>query len=572
MIGASTKRVSKVSAPRVQPFLLFTMRLRGTWNSVRRRPGQYLIGLSLLLLVYWGVFTATRRGVRFVDRFLRFGNEDIAEAILQRSLETLFLVLILGVTFSVLTTAVHTLYSSDDLPFLLSLPVAPTRVFNLKVAETYLSAAMLPALFTLPMLLALGVERGAVWSYYPLALAAVMALYALPVALGCLLALILMRVAPAGRVKEVATGASVVFAALFIFGLRALRPEQLADMSLEELAIFLRRFASFEITWLPTSWTSQAVWGALSGTVTPGAFVLAIVALITLWLVAGLAAFAYREGWIRSLDSGSPKLEPLARPTPFYERFLERFGQTGAIVAKDIKLLFRDPTQWSQLLVLIALAGVYLFSVGSFKIDGLDSQRFRDALGTMNLLFMGFLLSGVGIRMTYPIVSLEGEGFWMIKTGPMSSRNIVMSKFWHTMPTMLVLGTGLGLTAALLLDVSPTLAWASPIAGFCAALATTGLGVGLGAAFPKFNATSPSEIPMAAGGLLYMALSLAYAATMTLILAWPAWQALRDPTAFVWWTPQGGIVLLALLLLTTFSTVLPLVYGSYRLARYEPGD
>ena len=572
MIKASAKPPASAQSPTVQPFLLFTMRLRGSWNSMRRRPGGYLIGLSLLLLVYWGVFTATRRGVRFVDGFLRFGNQDIAEAILQRSLETLFLVLILGVTFSVLTTAVHTLYSSDDLPFLLSLPVSPTRVFNLKVAETYVSAAMLPALFTLPVLLALGIERDAVWSYYLLALAAVMALYALPVALGCLLALVLMRVAPAGRVKEVATGASVMFAAVFIFGLRALRPEQLANMSLEELAVFLRRFASFEISWLPTSWTSQAVWGALTGTVTPGAFVLAVVAMATLWLVAALAAFAYREGWIRSLDSGSPKLEPKARPTPFYERFLERFGQTGAIVAKDIKLLFRDPTQWSQLLVLVALAGVYLFSVGSFTIDGLDSQRFRDALGTMNLLFMGFLLSGVGIRMTYPIVSLEGEGFWMLKTGPMSARSIVMSKFWHTLPAMLLLGAGLGVAASLLLDVSSTLAWASPVAGFCAALATTGLGVGLGAAFPKFNATTPSEIPMAAGGLLYMALSLAYAATMTLILAWPAWQALRNPNAFVWWTPQGGLVLLMLLVLTALSTVLPLMYGSYRLARYEPGD
>lgn len=548
------------------------MRLRGTWNTIRRRPGPYFIGLSLLLLVYWGVFSVTRRGVRFADRFLRFGNQDIAEAILQRSLETLFLVLILGVTFSVLTTAVHTLYSSDDLPFLLSLPVSPTHVFNLKVAETYISAAMMPALFTFPVLLALGVERSAVWSYYFLAGAAVLALYALPVALGCLLALILMRVAPAGRVKEVATGASVVFAAVFIFSLRALRPEQLADMSLEELALFLRRFASFEIGWLPTSWTSQAVWGALTGTVTPGAFVLAVVAVLTLWFVAFLAAFAYREGWIRSLDSGTPKLEPLARPVPLYERFLGRFGQTGAIVAKDVKLLFRDPTQWSQLLVLIALAGVYLFSVGSFTVEGLDSQRFRDALGTMNLLFMGFLLSGVGIRMTYPIVSLEGEGFWMLKTGPLSSRGIVMSKFWHTLPTMLVLGTGLGLAAALLLDVSPTLAWASPVAGFCAALTTTGLGVGLGAAFPKFNATTPSEIPMAAGGLVYMALSLGYAATITVILAWPAWQALRNPGAVVWWTPQGLLVLAALFVLTALSTVLPLVYGGYRLARFEPGD
>lgn len=555
-----------------RPLLLFAMRLRGFVNSLRRRPAQYLLGLGLLLLVYWGVFGATRRGVRFVDRFLRFGNEDIADAVLQRSLETLFLVLVLGVTFSVLTTAVHTLYSSNDLPFLLGLPVSPASVFTLKVAETYVGAALLPALFTLPVLLALGAERGAGSSYYPLALAAVLALYALPVALGCTLALLLMRVAPAGRVKEIATGASVVLAAAFVLGLRVLRPEQLATMSLEELSRFLERFASFEMNWLPTSWASQAVWGALQGRITSGAYVLAGASLLLLWGSARLAAFAYREGWIRALDAGTPKLDPRPRPVGALERLLHRFGSAGALVAKDVKLLWRDPTQWSQLLVLVALAGVYLFSVGSFRVEGLDSQRFRDALGTLNLLFMGFLLAGTGVRMSYPAVSLEGEGFWMLKTGPLRARTIVMSKFWQALFPVLLLGGGLGLAAARLLDVSPTLAWASPVAGLCAALATTGLGVGLGAAFPRFDAATPSEIPLAAGGLLYMTLALAFTALMTLILAWPAWQTLQHPELLVWRTPQGLVVLALLAFVTLVTTAAPLLYGSYRLARYEPGD
>lgn len=575
--------MKSLSVPRAQvaaerrnftPFVLVRMRLKGAWNTFARRPLGYLLGGVLLFLVYWGIFTVTRRGVRFLDTFplLQLGNEDIADAILQRSLESLFVVLILGVVFSVLTTAVHTLYSSEDLPFLLSLPVHPNQVFTLKVLETYVSAAMLPALFTLPVLLALGLERQAALAYYPLAVAALLALYALPVALGSVLALILMRIAPMGRVKEVATGASVLLAAGFIFALRILRPEQLADMTLEELASFLTIFAQFEVGWLPTSWTSQAVWGALSGQVTAGAYLLAGLSIIVLFAVAQLASFAYREGWIRSLESGQPRLDPRPRPAALWERALYRLGPGGAVISKDIRLLMRDPTQWSQLLVLLALAGVYLVSVGSFEVEGLNNQRFRDAIGTMNLLFMGFLLAGVGIRMTYPTISLEGEGFWLLKTGPLRSRGIVMSKFWHTLPTMLLLGTGIGFAAAHFIDLSPTLAWASPLAGFCAALATTGLGVGLGAAFPKFQATSPSEIPMAAGGFLYMTLALAYAVLMTVVLAWPAWQALRDPTQMVWLTQEGFLVIALLFGLTLLFTLLPLMLGSYRLARYEPGD
>lgn len=548
------------------------MRTQGCLNAVRRRPLRYLFGAGLLGLVYWGVLMSTRRGVRFTSRFLQLGNADIADAVFQRSLEGLFMILLLSVAFSVLTTAIHTLYSSEDLPFLLALPVAPAQVFGLKVAETYLSAALMPALFTVPVLVGLGQGRAAPPLYYPLALVAVLALYALPVAFGSLVALLLIRIAPVGRVKEVATALSVVLAAGLIFGLRALRPERLAGMDLEELNRFLAQLSSFELGWSPTSWASKAVWEALSGRVSWGLVWLSLSALALLYGVGVLAALAYRQGWIRAQGTGSPRLDPSVRPPALWERPLARLGRAGAIIIKDLRLLLRDPTQWSQLLVLLALAGVYLTSVGSMRVEGLDSQRFRDALGAMNLLFLGFLLAGVGVRVSYPLVSLEGEGFWLLKTGPVSSAQIVLSKFGHSLPIMLVLGVGLGVAAARLIDLSPALAWASPVAGLCAALAITGLGVGLGAAFPRFDATSPSEIPLSAGGLLYMALSLAYSVALTLLLAWPAWQTLRNPNESVWSTPGGWLVLALLASLTLLATVLPLVYGSYRLDRYEVGD
>ncbi len=558
--------------PTSNPFILFAMRLRGVWNGIKSRPLQYLIGVSFLSLLYWGIFIITRKGVYFLTHPLKVGNLaidlDIAEAIIQRSLEALFIVLMLGVTFSVLTTAVHTLYSSEDLPFLLSLPIPATQVFYLKVLETYISAAMMPALFTIPVLTGLGIELDANLSYYFISLAAVLSLYSIPVTLGSFLALVLMRISPAGKVKEVATGLSVVVAAAFIFALRTLRPERLADMNFAQMTHFLTQFASFEISWLPSSWTSQAVWGALEGKITIGAYFLAALSVILLWFVAWAAAFAYKEGWIRSLETGKPKLDPKIRRAPIWERALNQFGRAGSIISKDIRLLLRDPTQWSQLLVLLALAGVYLVSVGSIKLE-LDLQRFRDAIGTMNIMFMGFLLAGIGIRMAYPIISLEGEGFWILRTGPLKSSGIVMSKFWNALPIMTILGGGLGFAAARLIDVSSSLAFVSPIAGLSAAVVTTGLGVGLGAAFPRFSANSPSEIPMTAGGLLYMALSLGYATLMTLILAFPAWKSFQSPTVFYWSQPEGIGLLAAIVSLTVLCTTLPLIFGSTRLASYE---
>ena len=304
---------------------LFAMRLRGATNSVRKRPIRYVLGLIFLSLVFWGILWLTVQGVAFIDSYPAVGT--IADAVMRRSLEGLFAILALGVAFSVLTTAITTLYSSEDLPFLLSLPTPAVHVFYLKVFETYLNAALLPALFTLPVLVGLGVQRSAPPLYYLIAALSLLALYAIPVALGCVLALLLMRVAPAGRVKEVATAASVFFAAALIFGLRALRPEQLAALSPEEFEVLLQRFAGLEVGWLPTSWTTDAVWGALSGRITYGALLIAALSITLLVLVAWAAAFAYREGWIRSLDSGRPR----SRPKPKARAVLGTLGlQVGA--------------------------------------------------------------------------------------------------------------------------------------------------------------------------------------------------------------------------------------------------
>ncbi len=546
---------------------LFAMRLRGVVNSVRRRPLRYLLGVALLALVSWGLLAATRWGVGFVDRYPAIGT--IADAALQRSVETLFLVLMLGVAFSVLSTAIATLYGSSDLGWLLSLPLAPARVFALKTAETYLSAAFLPALFTLPILLGLGLERTAPLGYYPLALAAVLALYALPVALGALLALALVRVAPLGRVKEVSTALSVVLAAALVLGLRVLRPEQLAELTPEEFEAFLAYFASLEVGWLPSSWASQAVWGALQGEVVLGAYVLAAVSLVLLVAVAKLAAWAYQQGWVRSLESGALRLDPTPHPASAWERGLYHLGRAGAVIAKDLRLLWRDPSQWSQLLVLLALAAVYLVSVGSIAIEG---QRFKDALGTLNLMFLVFLLAGVGVRTAYPLVSLEGEGFWLLKTAPLGGWQIVLVKFLGGWPPLALLGGGLGYATGRFLDLSPTLAFASPIAGLLAATAVAALGVGLGAAFPRFEAVSPAEIPLSPGGVLYMAASLAYAVLLTLLLAYPAWQALVRPSQLYWAQPEGQLLLAATACLTLLVAWGALSFGAGRLERYQAGE
>jgi len=191
----------------------------------------------------------------------------------------------------------------------------------------------------------------------------------------------------------------------------------------------------------------------------------------------------------------------------------------------------------------------------------------------MNVAFLAFLLAGVGIRMAFPLVSLEGEAIWLVKSAPVPVGQLVLAKFFGALPLLLALGVGLGLAVAGRLELSPALALAAPLAGAFAAFAVAGLGVGLGAAFPKFDSTNPAEIPLSTGGLLYMAGSMTYAGLSTLLFAYPAWRTLARGvrSGFNWSSGEGLLVLGLLLVVTAAFTVLPLWFGTARLARWEPG-
>src|SRR5690606_28484348 len=171
-------------------------------NGLRRRPFRAVVGTALLALVYWGMHGLTVRGLRFLAGYPDIGT--IEAAVVRRSLEGLLAVLMVAVAFSVLTGAIGTLYGSVDLPFLLSQPGPGHPVLALQVAEPYASGAVVPAVFAVPVLVALGGERHAPSAYSPVARLALTSLYALPVAGGALLALVLMRVSPAGKAREVA--------------------------------------------------------------------------------------------------------------------------------------------------------------------------------------------------------------------------------------------------------------------------------------------------------------------------------------------------------------------------------
>ncbi len=547
---------------------LANLRARGALRSLVARPVWLSVALVLLAGVTFAGYWLVRFGVTWLYAYPLI--DTIAPAVTQRSLEGLFLMLMAAVLFSVLIASIGTLYGSDDLELLLAQPTSTARIFGMKVLELFVNTAGLPLLFTLPVLAGIGVALHAHPLYYVVGVLAAAALYALPVTVGALLALLLVRVSPAGRVREVATAVSISAAAAALLGLRALRPEQLTQITPQDSAAFdhfLTAFARLDIGWLPPAWATNASWAAIDGRLGSSLFVLVGVGVAGLAVTGTLARLAFARGWVRSLDtSPAARIRP-ARPVPAWERFLTRhLGVVGAIIAKDARVFVRDVHQWSQIIVLVALAGVYFVSLAAIPVP---TQQFSDVMGAMNIAFVSFIVAGVGLRMAYPSVSYEAGSYWLVQTQPLRKRDLVLAKFLFALPPMLALGLGLGLSAGKVLDLSPTLAFGAPLAAAFSAIGLTGLAVGMGASQPRFQYTNPNELAMTPGALAYMGLALGYAAFITLLLARPAWVAIRHPGGGYWTSVEGSLILALLVAVTLLTAALPLWLGTRSLARGE---
>jgi ABC-2 type transport system permease protein len=546
------------------------LRLKATalGHALRRAPRAGLFFLALLGAgLLWAEVWGTWQALTFLGRF-----GDLGLNVFGRVLEIGLITLTSGVTFSATTTAIQTLYLSDDLNFLLTGPISTWRVFALKVFETFLNAALVPVALTLPLLLTVAFYfRAPAWAY-PVMVLADLLTFAAPVGLGALLAVLLMRVAPVGRVREVSTALGVLISAGLVYAIRALRPEVLVQRAQdpEKLDALLRQFAGPTSPFLPPSWAAQGIWGAAHGTLVWPLLPLALLTAGLLLGSAALAARAYQEGWARALDSSRPKLDPRPRPASWGERTLGRLGTGGSLAFKDLRLTLRDPTQWSQLLIVVALAGVYLVSVRAVPIP---VPQFRGILGYIQLAFQGFIVAGVAVRLAFPAVSQEGRAYWLLRTAPLTPRQLVVSKFLGVLPVTLVLGLVMGVASALSMALGPTLLLLSVLVSVSNAFVITALGVGLGAAAPRFEVDNPSEIGVSPGGLAFMGLSLAYSVLCLLLLARPATASVLRPDLYPGYaalgTPEGLLGLAGLALVTVLGTALSLRLGWTRLDRLE---
>jgi len=501
--------------------------LPSLWSSrnraMRREPGD-VTRAALFGAMGVGVFTVLFFGAAWITWQLN-GYEELGEYLLRLGLSWIFMTFLAFLTFSGIVTALSTFFLSDDLRLLLAAPVAARRLFYARFARTVAQSSWMVIVFLTPVLLGVGVIRSAPATFYVTAALTIVPFAVIPVAVGTASTLLLVNVFPARRARDLLMLMGFLFVASVVILLRMIRPERLLRAeSLPDLTGFFSAMQSPLTPLMPSFWAGELLFASLKGgwdALHAGA----------LWSTACACCVALRvadERWHFSGYSRSQEA-PKARFARFHgidaaARVLPLSAVRRQLLVKDVKVFLRDVSQWSQLLLLLALVLIYLYNFRVLDLGRIPyvSGFVKNVYAFVNLGMAGFVMATVAVRFVFPMVSAEGRAFWLIRSSPVSMHDFLWSKFWTGLLPVLLLTEILTIAANELLGVDPFLKAVAAVAIVFLSFALVGLATGLGARYPRFTADNPTEVAGSYGGVAFMTVAVLLVIAVIVLVAWPS--------------------------------------------------
>ncbi|MBI2058955.1 MAG: hypothetical protein HYT87_04215 [Nitrospirae bacterium] len=550
------------------------------WNAARRPTRDSKIKAVALLLGasgFWAaIFFSFLRLLRHFQSTELVGDILISKLLMMMTL--LFLALLL---YSSVVVAVSTLLLSKDLELLQALPVPSEALFQKKFLETLLHSSWMFLLFALPIFYAYAFLYRAGPAFYPALGAGLLAFLVIPAAVAVAIILLLGLAFPARRTRDAAfVGSISLFAALYLV-IRFMRPEKLVDpSSFKSMMGYIASLRAPSSPWLPSTWLAHSILDSLAGRWDEVAFYLGLLvttAASLFILISAVMRRAYptllskaqetRRSTPTNTRKGQAILGRLLRPLP---------RPLGSVVYKEIRTFFRDPSQWSQIILIGALIVAYLYNFHALPRERFPISQFalETIVSFLNLGLCGFVMAAMAARFVFPLISLEGRAFWLLRTAPVSARHLFAAKFFVGFVPLTALGLVLTVASNVILGSSRFMHLLSATTTFLSGIAIVALALCFGTLYPRFHVENPARISTGFGGLMYMIASMLLLALVAALEAWPVY--LYYLSQFKGWTIQThqwlgmGASFAAALALLVATTTLSLRLGIRRLGTLEP--
>jgi hypothetical protein len=472
--------------------------------------------------------------------------------------------------FSSLVFSLNALLLNPDLDMLLAAPRSVQSVLASRMVVQVIRLLVLSLLFTGPALVLLAIVNQN--PLIPLAFALLFFLYPVfVVVIISLISLLLVRIIPVGRGREVLTLFGIALAIGINLANFLLNPA-LRDPGFARhpgAAPSLPDVPAASSTWLPSGWAGRSAAAVLSGDwATAGRWMLLLLAASAAIFAAGsvLSGRLYMAGWIQAVPPrrrhAAPRVRRLKGKVPLLSPVL------AAVVIKDWRMRTRDLAQ----LVRFLMPVVFLLVIFGLRfprlLDAVRSLGDGPPAAMIGLIPAWILLFSLSLSLGLSAVSLEGKSIWVYAASPNSTLRLLQAKCWSTALPVTSLVALAALAAEIM--IRPGWLWAvtAVLLAIAEAAAVTTLMVGIGAVFARFDWTDARRMMHPVGIFIGMGLfSIISGVSALLLVISIALAAVTRFPLFTTWLAAltisvGGAVAVA---------ALSILFGNQRLRGLEVG-
>ena len=528
--------------------------------------------VALIGILFWTFVLGFVVKVLFAVR----ATPEIGGLIAGKGLSLAFVSFFMLLLLSNVITSLSTFFLAKDLDLLISAPVDWLTLYAAKLTESLAHSSWMVTLIAVPIFAAYGWVYEGGWRFAVVAAGVWIPFVIIPAVIGAATTNLLVNAFPARRTRDILGVVAVISAAGLVLVFRLLRPEKLVrPEAVRSLVDFLALLRTPSSPYLPSEWAARGVMSWLNG----GAF--DPLPFYLLWSTAALAlvfgALVHRRLYAPGFTKAQESAARWVRGNAIRAAMASLLKPLGVLrrelVLKELRVFFRDTTQWSQLILLAVLVVVYVINVKYLPLSGGGiTFLIVNLVPWLNLGLAGFVLASVAARFIFPAVSMEGRTLWLLKSSPLPMRQLLWSKFWTGTIPLLVLALAIvGVTDALL-QVSEFIFVTSIFTITFLTFAVAGLALGLGTVFPQYETENAAQIPTSFGGLVFMIVAVILVGAVVVLEARPVLVYLQAHVSRTSVDPRDPVFLVgfgAAALLCLITTFVPLAVALRRLEATE---
>ena len=559
-----TSALSLIVAPKWRTALART-------RAAQRGRGGRAVLLGTVGILFWVmIFGGLYRVLRYFH-----GVAEIGLLLAGKLLGLVLLSFLAILLLSNIITALSSFFLAKDLDLLASSPVDWLDLYLAKLGETMVHSSWMVALMAVPIFAAYGVVYDGGWLFAPYVIFVFFPLMVIPAVIGSAVTLTLVNVFPAKRTRDILSFMTILAAAVLVGLFRLIRPEQLAQPEgFRSLLDFITLLRTPTSPLLPSEWATSSFMGFLVGPfdILP-IFMLWSTAASLVVLGALLHRALYATGFTKAQEGAErfvkgwvwrAMLDPLFKPLAVAKR---------EFIIKDLKLFFRDTTQWSQLILLGVLVVIYLFNISALPLFRGEQVPFFlvSVISFLNLGLAGFVLASIAARFIFPSISLEGRQMWLLRSSPLDLRALLWSKYWIGTVPLLIIALVITVFTNIILHATPFMMTLSVTTMILLTFAISALALGFGTLYPQFETENAAQIPTSFGGLVFMMTAIVLVAAVIMLEAMPVYgymnAAFRGESVQI--TTSMMLAFTGVLLLCITATVVPLKISLRKMEEFE---